>query len=174
MPPVVIGAPYWAPKLHVVPVMKFQPLYLIAGIAWMIRVISTNPSMSSGMTAVTRPIQRSRPPLLTQRRSAAPARGAGAEPAPPSGAVVTEDVMNSAADRVDQVLGHRYHVRRERLEVDCGKVLRACARRERPVQERLERRRRRRIGLRLLYDCVLVVDDRVPRGRRGVDQRLRS
>src|ERR1019366_6597091 len=158
MPPVVTVGAYCEPKLHTLLVKKLQPLYLIAGIACTTRVMNTNPSISSGTTAP---------------RSAPPSRRGGGVPAPPSGAVVAEVAMNSAADRADQGLGGRHHARRQRLEVDWTQVRRGRTRRERPVQECLQRRCRRGARLGLLHDHVLVVDDWIARGRGSVDQRLR-
>src|ERR1022692_556885 len=119
MPPVVIGAPYPAPKLHALPVRKLKPLKLIAGAAWTISVTSTNPSMSNGMTAPARPSQRIRSPLRILARIAPPARRRGGMPAPPSGPPVGAEVAtDSAADRGDLLLGDGQHVRWQRLEAD--------------------------------------------------------
>src|ERR1017187_2142991 len=136
MPPVVMGAPYWEPKLHALALKKLQPLNLTAGSASTSKVMNTNPSISTGTTAPPRPSQRIRPPLRAQARS------------------------------------DRLHIRSKRLEADSRQVLGARACRERPVQERLQRSGGRRVRLRLLYDRVLVVDDRVAGGSRGGDQRL--
>src|ERR1035441_10697730 len=84
MPPVVTVGAYCEPKLHTLLVKKLQPLYLIAGIACTTRVMNTNPSISSGTTAPTRPSHLISEPLRTQPRSAPPSRrGGGGGGAPP-------------------------------------------------------------------------------------------
>src|ERR1019366_10601864 len=84
MPPVVTVGAYCEPKLHTLLVKKLQPLYLIAGIACTTRVMNTNPSISSGTTAPTRPSHLISEPLRTQPRSAPPSRrGGGGGPPPP-------------------------------------------------------------------------------------------
>src|ERR1019366_3647950 len=92
MPPVVMGAPYWEPKLHALALKKLQPLNLTAGSASTSKVMNTNPSISTGTTAPPRPSQRIRPPLRAQARSAAPARRRGGVPAPPPGGTLVAEV----------------------------------------------------------------------------------
>src|ERR1039458_10653100 len=84
MPPVVTVGAYCEPKLHTLLVKKLQPLYLIAGIACTTRVMNTNPSISSGTTAPTRPSHLISEPLRTQPRSAPPSRRGGGGRAPPA------------------------------------------------------------------------------------------
>src|SRR5580692_833098 len=175
IPWLVMGAAKPAPKLHALPVRKFPPLNLMAGNASTIRVMRMKPSASNGMTAPARPSQRIRSPLCTLVRIAPPGRRGGGKPAPPSGmAVGAEVATESAADRCDLVLGDGLHVRRQRLEADRRQERRASARGERPLEEGLQGRGHGRAWLCLLHHRVLVVDDRVALGRRGVDQRLGS
>src|SRR6266853_116136 len=161
-PTLLTGVPYWEPKFHVVPVKKCRALNLIAGIASTISATSTNPSIRTGTTAPPRPSQRITAPVRKLARSAAPSRRRSGEPAPPAGpAVGAEAAIRSSAERADQGLGDRLHVRGQRLEGDRGHEVRALAGGDHIAEECLDCGRLGLAGLALLHDRVLVVDDRV-------------
>src|SRR3989442_1932131 len=71
--------PYCAPVCHTLVVKKPQPLIRIAGHAFRTRTTRMKASISIGISAPPRPIQRTKEPLRAQRRNADPAGPGGGQ-----------------------------------------------------------------------------------------------